>query len=367
EGLMPAYGNIAMKRAAEWKIRSAEFISNVSVKYKAFSETGALVDTPDVYSEGKLIPVIPAKNGILSVDFDEDVEFAKGRAYVASEDGKIRSECDLSPYQRDVYVDGKEAKRTGFRCEVLGTLPYGASVRLVVSKSVSASLKTDAVKDFTVSPEFKVSDFKVLSPTEACLYSTTPIANRPEMIVSEPVSRTREIIADGRWEWMNGENKQVFSCPKIEGKTAFIAAVRLNPQTEYAFRLKNASDSYGNRLVSDVDLGKAKTGDVSDKDRYLYSSASRDINVIPADAKIVLGLKSVNIGTALMEVCETDATEYFRFTTNGWRQNYSPRCSNSAKVSLPLQNRHWELSPKQVDAESEILGREAESPFVLVR
>lgn len=34
---------------------------------------------------------------------------------------------------------------------------------------------------------------------------------------------------------------------------------------------------------------------------------------------------------------------------------------------VPLQNRHWQLSPEQVDVESDILGREAESPFVFVR
>lgn len=368
EGLPPAYGNVSMKRAAEWKIRSNDFISNVSVKFKELSETGVLVDTPEVYAYGKSIPVIPAKNGILSIDFDEDVEFAKDRAYVVTDDGKSRSDCDLSSYQRDVAVEGKETKRTSFKCELKGALPYGAPARLVVSKAVSPSLREDASKNFFVSPEFAVSDLKVLSPTEACLYSATQLKNAPEALVTVPASKTREIVPDGRYEWVNGENREIFSCPKLPGKTAYVASVRLNPQTEYAFRLKKGTyDAYGNRLGADFDLGKAKTGDVFEKDKYLYSSAVRDINVIPADAKIVLGLKSVNISSALFEACETDADEYFRFTANPWRQGYSPKCSNSARAEIPLQNRHWELSPKQVDVEAEILKKEAESPFVLVR
>lgn len=56
EGLMPAYGNVAMKKASEWKIRSNDFISNVEVRYKNLSETGALVDTPSVYEYGRLVP-----------------------------------------------------------------------------------------------------------------------------------------------------------------------------------------------------------------------------------------------------------------------------------------------------------------------
>lgn len=91
------------------------------------------------------------------------------------------------------------------------------------------------------------------------------------------------------------------------------------------------------------------------------------MNVIPREAKIVLGLKSVNIAKATLEACETDALEYFRFTANPWRSGYAPSCKKVSKVSYPLENRHWTLSPKQVDVESEILGRDAESPFVLVR
>lgn len=370
EGLMPAFGNVAMKSAAEWKVRSNDFISNVEVKYKNLSETGVLIDTPSVYEYGKLVPGLPPKNGILSIDFDEDVEFAKGRAYVVSEDGKSRTDCDLSSYERDVYDNdaGKQVKRTSFKCELLGTMPYGASVKLVVSKSVSPSLRADATKDYVVSPEFKVSDFKLVSPTEACVYSTTPIQNRPEFFTTVPASKAREIMPDGRYEWVNGENKEVLTCPKIQGKQAFVVSVRLNPQTDYSFRFaKGAVDVYGNALAADFDLGKAKTGNLSEKDKYLYSSASKDINVIPAEAKIVLGLKSVNVDSANIEVCETDANEYFRFSVNSWRQNYAPNCKKISKANVPLQNRHWELSPKQVDVEADVLGREAESPFVLVR
>lgn len=75
----------------------------------------------------------------------------------------------------------------------------------------------------------------------------------------------------------------------------------------------------------------------------------------------------MNLETATLEACETDAFEYFRFTANPWKSGYSPACKKVSKVSVPLQNRHWSLSPKQLDVESEILRHDAESPFVLVR
>lgn len=39
DGLLPAYGNVPMAKAVEWKARSNDFISNVSVKYASYSET----------------------------------------------------------------------------------------------------------------------------------------------------------------------------------------------------------------------------------------------------------------------------------------------------------------------------------------
>lgn len=163
----------------------------------------------------------------------------------------------MSAFERDAYDEStkKEVKRTSFKCEVQGTLPYATDVKLVVSKSVSPSLKSDATKDFSVSPEFRVSDLKIVSPTEACLYSTTPVQNLPEFFVTEPASKTREIMPDGRWEWKNGENREIFTCPKIEGKKAFVVSTRLNPRTEYSFRFKKGSaDVYGNSLSAEAEL-----------------------------------------------------------------------------------------------------------------
>lgn len=369
EGLMPAFGNLPMKKGAEWKFRSNDFISNVVVKYGLFSETGALLDTPEVYSEGRLAPVIPARNGILSIEFDEAVSFGKDFARILGEKGETLSECTLSVFDRSVSdSQGKETKRTGFKCEIKSPLPHGAKVRLSVSKSASSSLRADATKDFVVSPEFSVSGFKAVSPTEACLYSTTPLQNDPSFLKTTPASKTRDIFPDGRWEWKDGESREVFSCPKIEGKRAYVASVRLNPNTEYSAKFaKGAADSYGNRLQVDAEFPAFTTGNVSEKDRYLYSSATKDVNIIPTEAGIVVGLQSVNLTSAMLEACETDAFEYFRFAANPWKANYAPKCSRISKVNVPLQNRHWQLSPTQVDIEADILGREAESPFVFVR
>lgn len=316
------------------------------------------------------MPIIPANNAILTLQFDEKVDFATAKPRVETLDGTLRRECKTTPFEADAWINGEKTKRQALKCELPSDrLPYGASVRLVLPKEASASLKSDATRNFTVSPKFEVSDFKLLSVTEACFASTTPVLNNPEYFVTVPAAPVREISEDSQYSVNEkGESVRTFRCPQVPGKKTYVASVRLNPKTEYSFRLrKGLPDGYGNRLESDADFGKVITGEVSEKDRYLYSSATNVANVIPADAKIVLGVQSVNADSFMAEACETDATEYFLFSARRYDPWYLPKCRVSKKVSVPLQNRHWKLSPKQLDVETEILGKTISSPFVVVR
>ncbi len=361
-----------MLSGATLKYRSADFISRVSVQYARFSETGALVDTSELPYENRMVPVFPNRNGRISFEFDEDVEFVPGSVSVALPEGK-KVDCELSSYERDAYLPpvsgdpvARTAKHTSLVCVPKSPLPAGAPVRFVVSKSVSKSLGADVSKEFVAAPEMAVSDFKLLSPTEACLYSATPLANEPSFLKTEPASKVREITEDGTWEWRDGNYAQRFACPKIAGKRAYVASVRLRANTPYAFSLaKGFPDAYGNVLASDVPLGTATSGNLSDRDRYLYSNALRDVNVLPDDVPVVLGMKTVNLDTVTLEACETSAGEYFRFLSNRWESGYSPDCQFSKKT-VPVQNRGWDLSPATVDV-AEILGRTPSSPFVVVR
>jgi hypothetical protein len=371
-GLKPAYGNLSMLSGATLESRSADFLANVAVRYGIFSETGTLTDTRDVPNEGAAIPILPTQNAKLAIDFDEDIDFVKDSVRIVGGSGETLSECDLSSYERKVWVNTAtgtaETSLTSLSCDVKTALPPNSAVRLVISKAVSKSLKTDVAKDFVTAPTPAFSDFKLLSATEACLYSNVPIPNDPAFLQITPSAKVREIMPDGRYEWINGDNREVFSCPKISGKRAFVASTRLIPKTSYAFAVSAlARDAYGSRIKSSVNLGTFVAPDVSDKDRYLYSSALREINVIPSDVPIVVGMRSVNIDSAIVGACETDEAEYFRFVANSWRPNYQPNCSDAKQISVPLQNRHWELSPKQLDVETDVLGRKFQSNFVIVR
>lgn len=261
-----------------------------------------------------------------------------------------------------------EVSRKSLSCDVLTRLSPNLPVKLVVTKAVSKSLKTDVTKDFITASEPTFSDFKLLSATTACLYSTTPIPNDPGFLKIEPAAKIREIMPDGHYEWVNGDNRQIFSCPKIPGKQAFVVAVRLIPKTTYVFSIpQGVRDVYGTSVSNTVNLGSFSSPDVAEKDRYLYSNALREVNVIPSNVPIVVGMRSVNLDTLTMSVCETNEAEYFGFLAGIYGANYQPNCSDAKQVRIPLQNRHWELAPKEVDIETDVLGRKLQSNFVIVR
>ncbi|HBA45379.1 TPA: hypothetical protein DEG21_01880 [Patescibacteria group bacterium] len=47
-----------------------------------------------------------------------------------------------------------------------------------------------------------------------------------------------------------------------------------------------------------------KSGDIKESDKYLYSSFSKIVNVIPSDLPTVIDIQSINLNKASLEVCE---------------------------------------------------------------
>ena len=90
------------------------------------------------------------------------------------------------------------------------------------------------------------------------------------------------------------------------GKTAYVFNARLNPNSDYELKIsKTLEDIYGNRLEKDSVI-KARTGPVSEKDKFVYLGFNKLINVIPSDAKNVINIQSVNADKATVKICETD-------------------------------------------------------------
>lgn len=128
----------------------------------------------------------------------------------------------------------------------------------------------------------------------------------------------------------------------------------------------NLEDVYGNRLGKDMSF-KVKSGNIDPKDKYLYSSLNRPVQIIPDNLPIVLNLMSINIDRANVEVCEMDTEGYKHYLENAGQKNYRPICTKSTPKTITLKNHYWTLTPNKIDIEKEILGTAMTSPFIFVR
>ena len=107
-------------------------------------------------------------------------------------------------------------------------------------------------------------------------------------------------------------------------------------------------------------------GAVGPEDKYLYTTASRDIQTIPSDLPVVVGLQSVNITSAKIEVCELDERGYMDYLIRQYTPNYTPICISTTTKDITTKNLNWDLSVTKLDV-AEFLGRPIASNFVLVR
>jgi len=154
---------------------------------------------------------------------------------------------------------------------------------LVFLKKASTAMTNDEVRSFDTAPEFTVSDFKLLSNTEGCIYTNNTIpysydrekSSLPQVVTS-PVSRTPTLRPDeGQYVWSDDGRTSTlkYTCPVIADKKAYVVDLRLNPLLSYTIDFLPAlRDEYGQGLPK-KNTFSFKTGPIAAKDRYLYSSA----------------------------------------------------------------------------------------------
>ena len=141
----------------------------------------------------------------------------------------------------------------------------------------------------------------------------------------------------------------------------------MEPQKDYSIVIPAAlEDFYGNKLEKDTSF-KVKTGNIADKDIYLYSSLDRQVQIIPSNLPIVLNMLSVNTTSANMEVCEMDMEGYRDYLSKSGGVYYTPVCTRNVGKTVPLKNRFWNMTANKIDLEKEVLGTTSTAPFILVR
>ena len=160
-----------------------------------------------------------------------------------------------------------------------GPLKKDTDYELVFLKKANSALSDDEVHAFHTAPALILSGWKLLSNTQACIYSNNKIESRDDALATLstlPASRTPTLSYDygmDRWSSDGQNHTTVYVCPQVNGQNAYIVDLRLNPNLAYTMNfLPTLTDEYGQTLSKTVSY-TSMTGPIAMKDRYLYSSA----------------------------------------------------------------------------------------------
>lgn len=201
------------------------------------------------------------------------------------------------------------------------SLENSTSYEFTLNRKANSSIPADVVKTYKTAPKFQVLGNTFLSNTETCIYVSNSLGNAYEMnspqynfIKTVPASKIHDFTIDG--QMVNYQtNAKTYRCPQKSGQISYVLGTRLEPQKLYSIVIPaNLEDTYGNKLGKDISF-QVKTGDISAKDIYLYSSLSKPVQIIPNTLPIILNLLSVNTSSANVEACEMDVSGYKDYLT----------------------------------------------------
>ena len=259
-----------------------------------------------------------------------------------------------------------------------GTLAPDQKYELTIHKSINPNLTEDVKIPYTTSPNLAIKDFTFVSNTEMCVYLSNDLyefgypntdAETKQVVDSihlEPAAIVRSLNKYADYLY-NSSTATTSICPEKPGSVAYFLNARLNPKTKYTLTIgANLQDRYGNTLEKPF-MKSIISGDIKPTDKYLYTSLTKEVNVIPENLPIVMNLQSINATQATVEVCEMGVGEYQQYVTHMYDAYFQPNCLNTAQKVVPLTNRNWYLSPNKFDIEKDILGTKMRENFILVR
>ncbi len=364
----PKYGNLAWSGSFDREMRSSGLVSSLSSSRDVLSETGAAVDSRTVgnwFPGYDVSPRVAARNAFLELGLAREIPLEKIRVLDGS-GAEVPSEKSYVKEPR-APISGEAApenaplveNRLRVRVQLPAELPYSAPLRLSVARGAVPGMAADSEVALRVADKPGVKSFSAKSATRACFSFDTPMDGDAlgRTLSLSPAARIVSAGYDWGYSWDGSD-----SC----GQGNYYVNWRLDPGVEYSVSLSGATDADGSPLPAWSAKYRAPS-EVPDKDKYLYASWSRDLNVVPDSVPLVLGLQSMNAKTALVQVCETDFEGYRDFLRNRWQAEWKPKCSTAVDREVPLKNRNWSLATTKVDVEKDLLRRAASSPYLILR
>ncbi len=238
------------------------------------------------------------------------------------------------------------------QCEPVSELIPDTLFDLVIDPSLSSGLKSQVRnRSYRTPPVFVIRDFVLKSATEACVYSTTEMLYSGSGIVFSP----RAIIRSVGMNQYGDDGKYI--CEDRSPLIAHLAAVRLDGNTNYDLNIAaGLNNVYGMPLASTFVKKGIKTPALKKQDEYLYFIPSKEYQVIPMDAPIILPIQTINLATVNVRVCSMDPSQYQKYTANRYTPGYTPTCSSELTKQVPLKNGKWNLTTQKIDLGSDVFG-----------
>jgi len=373
-GLKPKNGNIATIKPIFQQLKTIEFLDNIDAYQNMYSSTGALLDSNYQPNKSK----VANKNLFFHLNFHEEVELKKGNFSFSSNNEKIDFDINYreeKKYNEELKKEEIVINKKKIKLTLKLDLDYKTTYSLQVSKSINPSLADDIVTVYDTADKLIVKDLKIINYSKTCIYLNNEInawqqskkvySTSPESI-QKWVSGYQYIPYKLRWK-SDQELEGLWYCRKAKSwEFLYVLNTRLNPKSTYSLIVEDSFvDIYNNSLENTLEY-KVETKDILDKDKYLYSGLSNDVNTIPDDLPIVMNLQSINNSTAHIEICEMDEWNYIYHLGNRYNSWYVKKCNNKKIKQVALKNYNWNLSNNRFDLEEDILGNKFSQKFIIV-
>ncbi len=388
--IKPKYGNIPTETQPSIQTQSFPFLNNLEVYQNIFSWS-KLEDTRDFSNNG----FIPSKNVSLKLSFEEEIKLLDKNLFSFEDSKWGKVDFDLS-YVKEVIneqvwtwtiIDNKKLLKFTLK----QNLQKSENYKLIIKKEINLNLENDIVKEFKTASDLIVSDYKFISYSKSCLYLNNSVwinvwKKSQDFIQTLPISKVNNVtdyqyidyqdqVAWGITDQSEENLKKVtreqylarWYCPPAKSwEKLYIINTRLNPNASYKIQTKNTlEDEYGN-IISKPFETDVKTGNIEEKDKYLYISLSKETNLIPINLPLVVNLQTINLDNIDVEVCEMDKNGYIDYVNNKWNQWFSPKCSKNYYKNLKVKNNYWNITNNKFDIEQDIIWSKTNANFILV-
>ena len=328
--MRPKYGNEPLAEEYIIHPKSADLLSDSQVFRKIYNASGTLSDTRE-YGKDSYGALIPSKDIFLRLTFLSEIGLDKKLFTLKTSAGKV-VDFDIAYVKQDTYDNHHNKTGTKENKQLLEITPKTSlendtSYQLILSKKANNSLPVDIIKNYQTAKKFQILGQQFLSNTKTCIYMNNGLENeygydsyssQSSIIQTTPVSKIYDLVKDEQMDYYS--NTKTYRCTQHPGQISYIIGTRFDPKKDYTITLPaKFEDYYGNAIGKDYSF-KVKTGDIAQKDIYLYSSLNNPIQIIPNNLPIVLNLQSINAISANMEVCEMDSGGYMHYLKNRYEK-----------------------------------------------